>query len=321
MPRVRSPRCGTLQFWPRKRAKRIYPRVHAWAPVKEQKILGFAGYKAGMIHAIITDNVPNSPTKGERISIPVTVIECPPLKALSIRLYKKTFQGIKSSKSIFASSFNKELARKMVLPKKETGKSEAIRPEDYADIKLQVYTQPRLIQFKKTPEVFEVAIGGSDIKEKFELAKNLLGKDIRLSDVFKPGDQVDVHAVSKGKGFQGSVKRFGIGLRSHKAEKTKRGPGNIGSWAAPRGWTVAKAGQMGFHTRTEFNKRIIMIGDNPQLVNPNGGFIRYGLVTGNFALIKGSVIGPKKRLVRFNHAIRANKNVPKDAPAVEVIVK
>ncbi len=320
MPRVRSPRCGTLQFWPRKRAKRIYPRVHAWAPVNDLKILGFAGYKAGMIHAIITNNIPNSPTKGEKISIPLTVIECPPLKALSLMFYKKTIHGVKLSKSIFAASFNKELGRKMVLPKKEAVKT-TIQPEDYAEIRLQVYTQPKLIGFKKTPEVFEVAVGGSNMGEKFEFAKNLLGKDIKLSDVFKPGDQVDIHAVSKGKGFQGSVKRFGIGLRSHKAEKTKRGPGNIGSWAAPRGWTVAKAGQMGFHTRTEFNKWIVMMGDNPEVVNPKGGFIRYGLVNKDFMLLRGSVIGPKKRLIRFNHAIRHNKRFPKDAPAIEVIVK
>ena len=46
----------------------------------------------------------------------------------------------------------------------------------------------------------------------------------------KDGDQLDFHCVTKGKGYQGPVKRFGIQIRARKAEKTKRGPGSLGSW-------------------------------------------------------------------------------------------
>ena len=92
MPKAHNPRHGSMQFWPRVRAKRIYPRVKGFAPAaKEAKLQGFAGYKAGMTHIIITDSRKNSPTKGEDISVPVTVVECPPVKIAGFRIYKKKY--------------------------------------------------------------------------------------------------------------------------------------------------------------------------------------------------------------------------------------
>ncbi len=320
MPKTRSPRKGSLQYWPRKRAKRIYSRVRAWPCCSEVKLLGFAGYKVGMTHLIVIDNSASSPTKGEKISIPATIIECPPLKTLSLRFYKKTPYELKLSTSIMASNLDKDLARKIVLPKKAGKKIEEIKPEEYDDVTLQVYTRPRLVSLKKKPEIFELACGGKKTKEKFEFVKGLLGKEIRLSDVFKPGEQVDVHSVTKGKGTQGPVKRFGVSIRAHKSEKTKRGPGNLGAWTGNRSWTVAHAGQMGFHTRTELNKWVIMVGNDPKLVNPVSGFNGYGLVKGDFILLKGSVGGARKRLIRINHALRPNSTLPKEVQ-VEVINK
>lgn len=320
MPKTRSPRKGSLQYWPRKRAKRIYSRVRAWPDCSEVKLLGFAGYKVGMTHLTIIDTSVNSPTKGENISIPATIVECPPLKTLSLRFYKKTPYGLKISTSILASNLDKELARIIVLPKKTGKKIEEIKPEEYDNITLQVYTQPRLIKLKKKPEIFELVCGGKDTKEKFEFFKGLLGKEIKISDVFKPGEQVDIHSVTKGKGTQGPVKRFGVSIRSHKSEKTKRGPGNLGAWTGNRSWTVAHAGQMGFHTRTELNKWVIMVGNDPKLVNPVSGFNGYGLVKGDFMLLKGSVGGVRKRLIRMNHALRPNSRLPKEVQ-VEVINK
>ncbi|MBW2999343.1 50S ribosomal protein L3, partial [Candidatus Woesearchaeota archaeon] len=74
------PRSGSMQYWPRKRAKRAYARVRSWAAGKEPKLLGFAGYKAGMSHISFTDPRKSSTTKGMEITWPVTIIECPPVK-------------------------------------------------------------------------------------------------------------------------------------------------------------------------------------------------------------------------------------------------
>ncbi len=94
MPTRKSPRKGSLQYWPRKRSKKALARVRSWPESKEAKLLGFAGYKAGMTHLLVTDNRPNSITKGAEIFMPVTVIECPAIKVLGINFYKKTPYGL-----------------------------------------------------------------------------------------------------------------------------------------------------------------------------------------------------------------------------------
>jgi len=61
---------------------------------------------------------------------------------------------------------------------------------------------------------------------------------------------------------------------------------------------------MGYQQRTEFNKRLMALGENGSEITPDGGFPGYGVVRNNYALIKGSLPGPVKRLVRMRNAIR-----------------
>jgi len=320
MPTTRRPRFGSLAYYPRKRSKRQVARVHAWANVKEAKLLGFAGYKVGMAHLMLTDNNPNSMTKGATISCPTTIIECPPLKAASVRFYKKTVDGLKVVSDVLAENFDKELERKITMPKKRGKKIEDVK--DFDDLTLLVYTQPKLTGIgKKKPELFEIAIGGKK-EEKLNYAKGILGKDINIKDVFAEGSQLDIHTITKGKGLQGPVKRFGIGLKSHKSEKGRRNPGSLGPWRGQMNimWKIPHAGQMGYFQRTEFNKWLLKIGDKAEEINPKSGFIRYGVVKNTYILVKGSLGGSKKRLVRFNAAIRPHKNIPKEAPKIKQVV-
>ena len=106
-----------MQFWPRVRAIREYPKVRSWLHGKDAKLLGFAGYKAGMTHLLVTDNNPNSLTKNTDIFCPVTVVECPPLKTVSIRFYKKTIDGLKLVTETLSDNPDKELSRKILLRK------------------------------------------------------------------------------------------------------------------------------------------------------------------------------------------------------------
>jgi large subunit ribosomal protein L3 len=317
MPTIRKPRSGSMQYWPRKRAKRHYTRVKSWAKIKEAKLLGFAGYKVGMTHAMITDNKKTSMTKNQEIFCPLTIIECPPLKSASIRFYKKTIKGLKPVSEIFAEKVDKELERKITIPKNIKKKIEDIK--DFDDITMLVYTQPKLTGIgKKKPELFEIAIGGNK-EEKLNYAKENLGKEIDVKDVLTEGQQLDTHAVTKGKGFQGAVKRYGIALRSHKSEKHRRTPGSLGGWKghAHFMWKVAYAGKMGFHVRTEHNKLLLKIGDKVDEINTNGGFLSYGVIKSQYILIKGSIAGAKKRLIRFNFAIRPDKKIPNEAPTIQ----
>ena len=288
-----------MQFWPRKRAKKIYPRTRSWPEISGTKLLGFAGYKTGMIHVSIKDNT-NSMTKGQIISISATVIECPPLKPLSLRFYQQTDYGFKIISEIpTTQQFEKELARKIIL-KKSSGKT---IPENFDRAALQVYTQPSLTSIKKKPEIFEIEISNPTQ----DFLKGILEKEIKIKDIFKEGQFVDVQSVTKGKGFQGPVKRFGVSLRQKKSEKTKRGPGSLGAWNQQQHtmYRVAHAGQMGFHTRTEYNKLLLKISSKPAEVNPRSGFNDYGLVKADYVLLEGSIPGARKRLIRIREPIRS----------------
>ena len=86
MPKTSVPRSGSLAFIPKKRAKRIYPRVKNWRDSDKLRVSGFAGYKAGMFHALIIDNKKGSPTHGETISVPVTVLDCPSVRGSDVGL-------------------------------------------------------------------------------------------------------------------------------------------------------------------------------------------------------------------------------------------
>jgi large subunit ribosomal protein L3 len=314
MPRTRNPRKGSLQFWPRKRARNISARIRNWSSQKEAKPLAFAGYKTGMTHVTILDQKPTSITKGEEIVVPATIVECPPITVVGIAVYVKNGTAFQRATTIMADKLPPSLSRVLPLPKKQKQKN----IEAYDAIRLLVMTNPEKTGIgKKKPELFEINIGGSP-KDAFTYATNNLGKEITINDVFAPGAIVDIHAVTKGKGYQGPVKRFGVAIRHHKSEKTKRGPGSLGPWHGPRLWRVSHAGQMGFHTRTEYNKQIIKI-DQPKTINPTGAFLRYGNVKNTYVLFSGSIPGPTKRLIKFTAPTRLPIKSNTQAPTITQI--
>jgi large subunit ribosomal protein L3 len=320
MPTTRSPRKGSLQFWPRKVADRIRLRTKAKA---ERGLVGFAGYKVGMVHAMVIDNRAGSLTKGSTISMPLTVIECPALRVFGINFYKKTTHGLALSSTFVSTKNTKELSRLVSIPKNTKKKLDDYKAEDYEDIRLMVYTQPKTAGFgKKRPEMFELGLGGK-INDQLAFAKENLGKELKVMDVLKPGQLVDAHCLTKAKGFQGPVKRFGVAVRKHKSEKTKRGPGSLGPWCGQGHimWRVAHAGRMGHHQRTEYNKWVIKIGEKLEEINPKSGFLNYGVVKNPYLLVCGSVGGPRKSLVIFTNSIRPRKNIPKEAPVIKTVVK
>ena len=312
MGREHKPRGGSLQFWPRKRARRIYPKIRSWAKSDAVKLLGFAGYKVGMTHIIFNDTQQNSLTKGMQVSIPVTIMECAAITPFSVRFYKNTPYGVRLIFEVYASKLDKELARKISLPKKTKDVNEfANKLDDITDIRLLAYTNPKSTNIgRKKPEILEISIGGDNIKEKFEYSKKVLGNNINIKDVFSPGQFIDVHAVSKGKGFQGPIQRFGLALKAAKSEKKKRSGGNLGPWHPSKvSYTVPQHGQMGFHTRTEYNKLIVSIDNDVNKITPKGGFKHYGVIKNDYILVKGSIVGTPKRLIKFTNNIRYTKAV------------
>ncbi|MFB0543547.1 MAG: 50S ribosomal protein L3 [Candidatus Bathyarchaeia archaeon] len=312
MPKRHAPKRGSRAFSPRKRAKRIVGRIDYWPEVEEGPLLlGFAGYKAGMTHAFMVEDKDRSPDYGKEVFSPVTVLDTPPILICGIRAYIKTSDGLKPLTEAWMGDLPEDLNRVLSsLP--EGGPEEALERislnlDDIAEFRVIAATQPREAGVsKKKPELMEIKVGGGSKEEQLEYARSLLGKTIGVSDVFEPGEFVDIVGVTKGKGFQGPVKRWGIRIRSRKTRKRKREVASIGPWHPARVMPgVPRAGQMGFHHRTEYNKRILRMGSEGVEVTPPGGFQRYGVVKGDYVMLKGSVLGPQKRLIKLRKAARS----------------
>jgi large subunit ribosomal protein L3 len=323
MANVHRPRRGSLAFSPRKRAKSQVPTIRSWSESNgEPKMGGFAGYKVGMSHVIMMDDKPKSLTEGMEISVPVTVLEVPAMKIAAIRVYGKTGPyGTKILGEALSNELDPTLDRKLVMPKKSkpdkalASIDKLVEERAVENIHVITYTLPSQISGvpKKKPDVMENRIIGGDVAARLEYAKSILGKSVTVSDVFSSGDIVDTSAITIGKGTQGPVKRWHINLMKHKHSRqgSLRQIGTLGPWNPSRvSWRVPQLGQTGYHQRTEYNKRILKIGEKGEEVTPTGGFLNYGEVNGEYLLIKGSVPGPKKRLVRLRPGIRSKiKNV------------
>ena len=319
MGKIHRPKRGSLGFSPRKRAKSHIPRFRAWPEATgEPRLQSFAGYKAGMTHVIMVDDIKNSLTQGMEISVPVTVIETPAIRVAAIRAYAEDTAGERAIAEAWASDLDPELRRRISVPTDENlaGNLETIgkmiEEGKISDVKAVTYTLPKSLTGvpKKIPDIMESGISAKDLKTKFEYAKSILGTMVSVTDVFKTGILVDTAAITIGKGTQGPVKRWGINLMKgkHSRQGSLRQVGTLGPWhPAHVSWRVPQMGQMGYHQRTEFNKRILKIGSNGTDVTPEGGFINYGLIRGEYVLIKGSVPGPSKRLIRLRDPIRAKK--------------
>jgi large subunit ribosomal protein L3 len=315
-----APRHGSLAYLPRGRAKRTVGRIRFWPKVEEgPTMLGFMGYKAGMTHVMMVEDKPDSLHLGKEASHPATILEVPPIIIFAIRAYTKDQYGLHTFTEAWMKNPPKDFERSLVLPE-EFNTEESLKKleeniEKISEFRLLAATQPRLVAVpKKKPDISEIKVGGGSIAEQLEYAKSLLGKNVSFTDVFKEGHFMDAIAITKGKGFQGPEKRWGINILPRKSRKTKRGVAAIGPWKPARVlYTVPRAGQMGYHQRTEYNKRILKIGVDGKDVTPNGGFVRYGEVKGTYVLVDGSLPGPAKRLVRLRYPVRPPTKLP-DAP-------
>ncbi|MFW9945815.1 MAG: 50S ribosomal protein L3 [Promethearchaeota archaeon] len=324
-----APRHGSLAFLPRKRASNNKGRIRHWLDIPENlNFLGFAGFKAGMTHITYIEDQKDSPYFGKELMKPVTVIEIPPLILIGVRIYNEDEYGKYVIGEIYTKEINQHLKRKIKTPNFEKYDFKKIKKRlmesvnEYSEIRGIFQTQPYLTSLpRKKPDIIEIKINSiGNPKEEFKFALSNLGKEIRAREVLEEGELVDIIAVTKGKGFQGPVKRFGIKILTRKNSKIRRAVACIGPWHPARVlYTVPRPGQLGYHQRTEYHKRIMLIGENEEEINPKGGYIRYGKVKGDYLLLSGSIPGPKKRLIRIRKTIRPLKSFTVKTPEITFI--
>lgn len=382
--KLSAPRHGSLGVRPRKRAEELTPRVRSW-PEKSwfellvdkygeealrrgvsprPVLLAYPAYKAGITHAILIEDRPNTPFTGKEVFTPVTVLDTPPIVVIGIRSYDLGHNGsLRSAGEVWANPIDtvlkavekfyannplwniqpKDVVKKYLLglhkvnhglvepdPSGEYGfkfvpefseeSYKKVFSGDVVDVRAIVTTIPVLSGIgKKKVEVLEIKIHGKTIDEKLKYAKSILGSYLTPQDVFMEGQFVDIIGITKGHGFQGVIKRFGVKElpRWHKHRKGSRKVGTRGPAFTYSMSEPPQAGQMGFHRRTEFNKRILKMGTTGFEIVVKGGFLHYGLVYGPYILLKGSTIGPPKRLLILRHPIRPRlKWLPISAPKI-----
>ncbi len=325
--KTHAPRHGSLAYLPRKRAEHLLARMNFWPPTETEtpRLLGFIAYKAGMTHVFAIEDSKRSPDFGKEVIRAATVLETPPLLICATRAYTRNVDGLRTLTEAWVKNPPESLERVFTLPENFKAEEGLKRIEQdlakVAKIRVVAVTQPQETRLsKKKPDVAEIELGGGTVQQQFEFAKNLMGKAVTSAEIFKEGQYVDVASVSTGKGWQGPVKRWGVTILQAKGRKTKRGIATLGPWNPHHVmYSVARAGQMGYHQRTEYNKRILKIGKDGKEVTPKGGFLRYGLVRGSYVILAGSIAGTEKRPIRLRFPARPPTNVAGEPPQITYV--
>ncbi|NWG09671.1 MAG: 50S ribosomal protein L3 [Nitrososphaerales archaeon] len=307
-----APRRGSLAYRPRGRATSIVPTVRTWPELSIDKpsLLGFAGFKAGSTHVITIDDREKTPNFGKPVFNPATIISTPPIFVYGMRAYGRSDRGMFVIGDAYSEKLPKSLSKKRKAPRSMEGALKDIEAnlDRVAQLSAIVSVYPKDAGLsQKESLLFEMGVSGGDMKARFEYLKSLLGKEIVIGDVVKPGTYVDVISVSKGKGIEGPVTRFGIKRKQAKSRKSVRAVATLGPWhPAAVMYTVPRAGQMGYHQRVEYNKRVLSVSNSKEtVINPKGGFADFGIIDGDYIVLKGSVTGPAKRLVKIRLPLRS----------------
>mgnify|MGYP006157086335 FL=1 len=311
-----APRRGSLAYLPRSRAKSFEARIRAWPKVnsEEPKLLMHAGFKAGCVQIVNIDDREKTPNYGKQLVSLGTVIVTPPILIVGIRGYSKDQNGKHAQFDLYADNLPKNISQLFKLKNKEglleySEKTFKTIKEIYAII--VVIPRNAGLEQKK-PYVFEVSVKGGDVKKQFTFVKDLLGKEVKIDQVFESGDTVDAAAITKGHGWQGPITRMGVKKKQHKSRKSVREVGSLGP-ISPQYvmYTVPRGGQHGLHQRIEYDKKIMVMDNTENIkyeINPKGGFKHFGNVNGDFVIVRGSVPGTYNRLIKLRSQIR---NAPK----------
>ena len=114
---------------------------------------------------------------------------------------------------------------------------------------------------QRKAHIMEIQVNGGNVAAKVDFAYSLFEKAVSVDTVFAKDEMIDTIAITKGKGTEGVVARWGVSRLPRKTHRGLRKVGCIGAWhPAAVKWTVPRAGQMGFHHRTEINKKVYKLG-------------------------------------------------------------
>merc|ERR1712066_513730 len=337
-------------FYPKKRSKRHRGKVKAFPKDDSSKpchLTAFIGYKAGMTHIVREADRPGSKVNKKEIVEAVTIIETPPMMCVGVVGYIDTPRGLRALKTVWAEHIGEECRRRFYknwskskkkaftkaskkweddLGKKEIAK-ELNQIKKYCSVvRLICHTQQKLLRRRqKKAHIMEIQINGGTVAQKVDWARDLFEKEVRCKAVFAKDEMIDCIGVTKGKGFKGVTSRWHTKKLPRKTHKGLRKVACIGAWHPSRiQFTVARAGQKGYHHRVEINKKIYRMGQGvhqkdgkiirnnastdfdmseDKTITPVGGFPHYGEVNNDFVMLLGCTMGPKKRVITLRKSL------------------
>jgi large subunit ribosomal protein L3e len=336
------PRHGSLGFLPKKRSKRHRGKVKAFPkddPTKPVHLTAFIGYKAGMSHIVRdVDKLGSKLNKKETVEA-VTIIETPPMVIVGAVGYIQTPKGLRTFKTVFAEHLSEDCRRRFYKNwykskkkaftkyakkwKDDAGKKEI--EKDFAKmvrycqvIRVIAHTQMKLLKKRqKKAHIMEIQLNGGTVADKVKFARDHLEKQISIDQVFGQDEMIDAIGVTKGRGFKGVTSRWHTRKLPRKTHKGLRKVACIGAWHPSRvSFSVARAGQKGYHHRTEINKKVYRIGSGADKANaktefdpvdksitPMGGFPQYGEIRHDFVMLKGCCLGTRKRPITLRKSL------------------
>jgi len=347
-----APRHGNLGFLPRKRTKHHRGRVRSFPkdtkdPNVKPHLTAFMGYKAGMTHIMRDVERPGSKLHNNSTVEAVTILEAPSMVVVGLVGYVETPRGLRALSTVYAQHLPDELKRRFYKNwqnakkkafdryaqriSKENNKDvehELNRMKKYCQVvRVLAHTQIKKLNLRqKKAHVMEIQVNGGSVEQKVDFAVNFFEKSVPVDAVFAENEMIDVLGVTRGKGYAGVTYRFGVRKLPRKTHKGLRKVGCIGAWHPARvSWTVARAGQKGYHHRTEMNKKIYRMGKalaqadgsvvkntgstefdlTEKTITPMGGFPHYGVVKNDFVTIKGCCVGVKKRVLTLRKSLVA----------------
>jgi len=337
-----APRHGSTAFLPKKRSRRHRGKCKAFPkddPAKPVHMTAFLGFKAGMTHIVRDVDKPGSRLNKKEAVEAVTVVETPPMVIVGIVGYIETPRGLRAFRTVWAEHLSEDCKRRFYKNwykskkkahsksskkwqdedgKKEIEKDLAKMKKYCSVIRVLAHTQMKLMKRReKKAHIMEVQLNGGSVDDKVNFAKEHLEKQVPVKQVFEGNEMIDVIGVTKGHGFKGIISRWHCKKLPRKTHKGLRKVACIGAWHPSRvQFTVARAGQKGYHHRTEINKKIYRIGEGKdkgnaststdvteKQITPMGGFPHYGVVNQDFVMIKGCVVGPKKRVLTLRKSL------------------
>jgi len=269
----------------------------------------------------------------------VTILETPPMICVGFVAYIETPRGLRALTTVWAQHLSDECKRKFYknwykckkkaftryAKKYEATKmeEEVARAKKYAvAIRMICHTQIKKLKLnRKKTHLKEIQVNGGTVAQKVDYALGLFEQEIPVSAVFEKDEMIDIIGVTKGRGVDGVVTRWGVTRLPRKTHRGLRKVACIGAWHPARvQFQVPRAGQNGYHHRTEINKKIYRIGaafsEDPlgastsndltqKHITPMGAFPHYGEINEAWMMIKGCVVGTKKRVVTLRKSLLA----------------